>query len=92
MSQNPEIKCGKTTTEFHLTLMSSLIGAVLVLFGALLAAGVVGGNTNAGSIGNTLIMVGAGLIGVTNAGYGISRGIAKTAAKPQPKQDPGVFD
>jgi peptidoglycan/LPS O-acetylase OafA/YrhL len=76
-----EIKPGKTTTEFYLTTMSTGVGLVMIIFGALLAAGVLRGNENAIAVGDDLIMYGVALLGATTAGYGISRGVAKTAVK-----------
>ena len=81
MTTPVEIKSGELTTEYKLSMMSAAIGMVLVVFGALLAAGVIPGNENAPSVGNNLVMVGVGLIGAVSAGYSISRGIAKTASR-----------
>lgn len=72
-----DVKPGEKTTEFWLAITASAIGTVLILFGAMLAAGVIPGNENATEVGNHLILVGAGLVGVISAGYSVSRGVAK---------------
>lgn len=76
-----DVKPGEKTTEFWLSITASMIGTVLILFGAALAGGVIPGNENAAEVGNHLILVGAGLVGVISAGYSVSRGIAKKGAK-----------
>ena len=87
-----DIKPGQTTTEFYLAIMTAAIGLVMIVFGALLSAGVLDGNENATTVGGNLMLYGVGLLGTTSAGYGISRGIAKTAVKPQAPAVGGVFD
>jgi len=77
MSSTNDIKPGETTTEFWLSIMAVAVGAVLILFGAAIAAGLIKGNENAADVGNNLVLIGASLVGVTSAGYSASRGIAK---------------
>lgn len=57
-------KPGWKTTEFWLTLLASLAGAAI-------ASGVIGEGSQVGEILGTIV------IGLSNLGYGVSRGLTK---------------
>jgi len=67
---------GPYTSEYRLTKYSLLAAVVLIVTGLILGSGFTN-DLALHSTGVTLIVTGAGMLGVSTAGYSISRGLAK---------------
>lgn len=71
------MKPGTKTTEFWLTIVANVAGVLLLLTGVLLAAEVIGNPEKTEQLASTLVTVGTAMLGLSNTGYAVSRGIAK---------------